>query len=63
MSRRKYEKHHCMLRGVMSAAVEAASKVNKDSRENGYEGPMDPQIAAFLKNSLRSLEELLDSWS
>jgi len=63
MGRTKYEKHHCMLQGLMSAAIQAASKVKKDTREDGYVGPMDPQIAAFLKSSLEGLEELLDSWS
>lgn len=63
MGQQKYEKHQCMLRGMMSAAVQAASKVKKDTRDDGYVGPMDPQIAAFLKSSLQGLEELLDSWS
>ena len=30
----------------MSAAVQAASKVKKDTRDDGYVGPMDPQIAS-----------------
>jgi hypothetical protein len=63
MGQKKHEKHHCMLRGVMRATIKAASKVNKDTHEDGYEGPMDPQIAAFLKSSLTGLEELLDAWS
>lgn len=63
MGQTKYEKHHCMLRGLMSAALEAASRVKKDTREDGYVGPMDPQIAAFLKSSLQGLEDLVDSWS
>ena len=63
MGQTKYEKHHCMLQGAISVAIQASSKVKKDTREDGYAGPMDPQIATFLKRSLQGLEESLDSWS